>query len=633
MANIYGKVASWAAREAEEYAAKHSVSIQKAIETIEEKYGQRIYKKTASPVFTPEEKSILSSEKGKRVYYPPQEGPLPRKGDNRSLTEIQGEQRAQVLPGVFESMEAREASKFQDPAVRLDERLRQQSADQKGRIRSRVDESATAREASKYNEPDLPQYSKPIGPEQDFTRGMDSTYKESSGNLRSALAAGAAGGTALAGGMYLRDSQKSNEQGGQAASEEEERLKQKWRDSWTRSQIPFTEEDIERKWKSTVESKPSPQQIAEQRAIQAETGAAKRQEDLERLRERQRMAGIPESQLSTALRKATPEELAAEQEARIFRTQQAGAANQPEQPPSKPSLDTKPTSEVKKEAKKAVAATDTAAKDAQTAADRGEIPQSAADRFKEERDRAYQMYNEAKSRNEWLELAQILGQAVTQFGAAQVGMRTGRPMAGLQIPGVDYGARTAQEQRLLETRLRDIGAEQEREETLAERLRREKREAAADARAERELRLKEQEARRIPVDTTEQRELRREERKEQKATQAAITNIRAALATLAAGNKKQKEKAIESIDKNLSDANLPAETLNKIQELKEEPGWFGGGAWEAKRKEVESLLQPSAPSATMPPGGKVRVRKGSEVLEIDASDLAAARADGYELER
>lgn len=292
-----------------------------------------------------------------------------------------------------------------------------------------------------------------------------------------------------------------------------------------------------------------------------------------------------------------------------------------------------PTPEVKKEVKKVIATTDTKAKEAQKAADKGEIPQVEADRFKEERDRAYQMYNEAKSRNEWLELAQILGQAVTQFGAAQVGMRTGRSMAGLQIPGVDYGARTAQEQRLLETRLRDIGAEQEREETLAERLRREKREAAADARAERELRLKEQEARRIPVDTTEQRELRREERKEQKATQAAITNIKAALATLAAGNKKQKEKAIESIDKNLSDANLPAETLNKIQELKEEPGWFGGGAWEAKRKEVESLLQPSAPSATIPPSGKVRVRKGSEVLEIDASDLAAARADGYELER
>lgn len=619
MANIYGKVASWAAREAEEYAAKHSVSIQKAIETIEEKYGQRIYKKTASPVFTPEEKSILSSEKGKRVYYPPQEGPLPRKGDNRSLTEIQGEQRAQVLPGVFESMgaresskyaeglsarqrtvpaveqsiSAREASKFQDPAVRLDERLRQQSADQKGRIRSRVDESATAREASKYNEPDLPQYSKPIGPEQDFTRGMDSTYKESSGNLRSALAAGAAGGTALAGGMYLRDSQKSNEQGGQAASEEEERLKQKWRDSWTRSQIPFTEEDIERKWKSTVESKPSPQQIAEQRAIQAETGAAKRQEDLERLRERQRMAGIPESQLSTALRKATPEELAAEQEARIFRTQQAGAANQPEQPPSKPSLDTKPTPEVKKEVKKAVAATDTTAKEAQKAADKGEIPQSVADSYKTQRDEAYRRYDEAKERNEWLELAQLLGQAATQFGAAQIGMRTGRSMAGLQIPGVDYGARTEREAKLLQTRLGDIEEQQkaEQKEKELEQDRQYRTLKLALDRQELEDRKAERAGRMSAEERLEKTTLRDSINKDlaaaQKQYQAALT-----FANQAAMEKDLSPKSLKKIEEKapglLAQAGIQPAELQQIEKEATDKGWI----WDTvDPKKKQQLIQ------------------------------------------
>lgn len=291
------------------------------------------------------------------------------------------------------------------------------------------------------------------------------------------------------------------------------------------------------------------------------------------------------------------------------------------------------TPEVKKEAKKAVAATDTAAKDAQKAANKGEIPQAEADRFKEERDRAYKMYSEAKDRNEWLELAQILGQAVTQYGAAQVGMRTGRSMAGLQIPSIDYGARTAQEQRLLETRLRDIGEEETREQRLAEKLREDKREEERLGLERRRVQLAEQEARRTPVDTTEQRELRREERKEQKATEQAITNIKAALATLAVGNKKQKEEAMKSIDANIAQSGLPGGVVSKIVELKKEPGWFGGSAWEAKRQEVESLLQSSTPSATIPSGGKVRVRKGSEVLEIPESDLAAARADGYELER
>jgi len=262
------------------------------------------------------------------------------------------------------------------------------------------------------------------------------------------------------------------------------------------------------------------------------------------------------------------------------------------------SLQDKSTPEVKKEAKKAVAATDNKAKEAQKAADRGEIPQVEADRFKEERDRAYKMYSEAKDRNEWLELAQILGQAVTQYGAAQVGMRTGRPMAGLQLPSIDYGARTAQEQRLLESRLRDIGEEQTREQRLADRLKEEEREKERIGLERRRVELAEREAR-VPKEAPEAREIRREERKKQEQKQAAITNIMAGLATLKVGNKKQKEAASELIDKNIAEAGLPSEAINKLSELKEGPGFFSG-SWDKKRQEVESLLQSETPPATIP---------------------------------
>jgi len=134
------------------------------------------------------------------------------------------------------------------------------------------------------------------------------------------------------------------------------------------------------------------------------------------------------------------------------------------------SLEKQSTPELKKNIKTQLAQADQVAKNPPANATPEQV-----DRFKEERDRAYKMYSEAKDRNEWLQLAQVLGQAVTQFGAAQVGMRTGRSMAGIQIPGIDYEARTGQEQRLLESRLRDIEGQQEREEKQAQRAREEER--------------------------------------------------------------------------------------------------------------------------------------------------------------
>lgn len=648
MANIYGKVASWAAREAEEYAAKHSVSIQKAIETIEEKYGQRIYKKTASPVFTPEEKSILSSEKGKRVYYPPQEGPLPRKGDNRSLTEIQGEQRAQVLPGVFESMgaresskyaeglsarqrtvpaveqsiSAREASKFQDPAVRLDERLRQQSADQKGRIRSRVDESATAREASKYNEPAAPSnigttmYSE--GETNPLYLGKNPEPKWAPSGKQIAGTAGGVSGTLGALSYFSEDSDTGTNLL-PSKDRNSNLVKDKYKYGELKSpDISFSEEAV--------------------RSLNPNYSA---------------LPGVSiedEKSLSKAIRKsdeALGKNIGPVASADMYARSLAAA----------------PTSEVKKEVKKAVAATDTTAKEAQKAADKGEIPQSVADSYKTQRDEAYRRYDEAKDRNEWLELAQLLGQAATQFGAAQIGMRTGRSMAGLQIPGVDYGARTEREAKLLQTRLGDIEEQQkaEQKEKELEQDRQYRTLKLALDRQELEDRKAERAGRMSAEERLEKTTLRDSINKDlaaaQKQYQAALT-----FANQAAMEKDLSPKSLKKIEEKapglLAQAGIQPAELQQIEKEATDKGWIWDTVDPKKKQELiqERILdkqtniiqglkaqlgqlsgrsagQSVSTSDTIPPGGKVRVRKGSEVLEIDASDLAAARDDGYELER
>lgn len=327
------------------------------------------------------------------------------------------------------------------------------------------------------------------------------------------------------------------------------------------------------------------------------------------------------------------------------------------------SLQDKSTPEVKQEAKRGLAATDTAAKDAQTAADRGEIPQSAADRFKEERDRAYQMYNEAKSRNEWLELAQLLGQAVTQYGAARVGLRTGRDMSGIQIPGIDYGARTEREAKLLQTRLGDIG-DQERLEQKEKELKQDNdyrnlklaldRQELLDRKAERAGRLSSEQ--RLERATLKDM-LTKEIATAQEQYKAALT-----FANQAAMQKDLSPKTLKKIEEAapglLAKAGIDPAELQEIEKEATDKGWIWDTVDPKKKQELikkrildkhtnileglkaqlgqlagRSAGQSAPASDTMPPGGKVRVRKGSEVLEIDARDLAAARDDGYELER
>lgn len=257
------------------------------------------------------------------------------------------------------------------------------------------------------------------------------------------------------------------------------------------------------------------------------------------------------------------------------------------------SLQDKSTPEVKKEVKKAVAATDTTAKEAQKAADKGEIPQSVADSYKTQRDEAYRRYDEAKERNEWLELAQLLGQAATQFGAAQIGMRTGRSMAGLQIPGVDYGARTEREAKLLQTRLGDIEEQQkaEQKEKELEQDRQYRTLKLALDRQELEDRKAERAGRMSAEERLEKTTLRDSINKDlaaaQKQYQAALT-----FANQAAMEKDLSPKSLKKIEEKapglLAQAGIQPAELQQIEKEATDKGWI----WDTvDPKKKQQLIQ------------------------------------------
>jgi hypothetical protein len=73
-----------------------------------------------------------------------------------------------------------------------------------------------------------------------------------------------------------------------------------------------------------------------------------------------------------------------------------------------------------------------------------------------ERDKAEELYDKARSRNEWLEVAQTLAAAIAQFGAAQSGLASGVAARMPAVAMTDYGARTGRSERDLERKLRNI---------------------------------------------------------------------------------------------------------------------------------------------------------------------------------
>lgn len=76
--------------------------------------------------------------------------------------------------------------------------------------------------------------------------------------------------------------------------------------------------------------------------------------------------------------------------------------------------------------------------------------------------RAEQLYKDQATKNEWLEVAQLLGRVGTQFAAAQAGMSSGRNMANLDMgPTIDYNARTERARRDYNDTIRNVGEQQQ----------------------------------------------------------------------------------------------------------------------------------------------------------------------------
>lgn len=466
MASIINKMVSWAAREAEERASKFGIPLEQAAEEVADKYGQKVFglsQKEGIPDFPTDPTRFL----GKRS-----------ETENKSLREL-------ISPGVEESISAREASKYAEPGP-----LNRPVSGAGEKAMLGVQESTMAREASRYREPDLPQY----GPEyQGRQRGFDPTYREPGAGWKAGLAAGGAGAAALAGGLALRD----KERGSTADSESgREQWKAKKAAQLSRMQIPFTDEDLERQWQATQESKTAAAKSSLSASLQrGAEGMGKREEQLQTLRGFQKEQGIPEEQLSKLPRPATPKELEEEQLARFYATRQAEEANAPSVPESTipPPTETKPAAEVEPTKPAAPATVKAAVGKPKAPEDKTETELKASTErrlslmddlanlsyenprdqaaIQAQRDRAYELYDKAETRNDWLQVAETLAQALAQFGAAQAGMRSGQAMVLPQMPRTDYGARTARAERRLERELRTIEQDEEAKERAAKETR------------------------------------------------------------------------------------------------------------------------------------------------------------------
>lgn len=78
--------------------------------------------------------------------------------------------------------------------------------------------------------------------------------------------------------------------------------------------------------------------------------------------------------------------------------------------------------------------------------------------LKEALDRAQDLHSQNATRNEWLEVAQKLGDAVTRYGAARAGLASGVDMSKIDTgANVDYGARTDRSFRQFESSAKRAG--------------------------------------------------------------------------------------------------------------------------------------------------------------------------------
>jgi hypothetical protein len=164
-----------------------------------------------------------------------------------------------------------------------------------------------------------------------------------------------------------------------------------------------------------------------------------------------------------------------------------------------------------------------------------EAPVSARKSLAEAMDKANKAYQERASKNEWAEVAQLVGRSLAQFGAAQEGMRTGTNMAGLNFgPGIDYGARTDRAARDYQQELKNISqledlSTRERKELQDAARQKYSRESGVLGKAlETRLALEREERLAKGAETAEQARIRREdalERKQDSTKAKDETNI------------------------------------------------------------------------------------------------------------
>lgn len=266
---------------------------------------------------------------------------------------------------------------------------------------------------------------------------------------------------------------------------------------------------------------------------------------------------------------------------------------------------------------------------------------------KNERDRAYSLFEKAKSRNEWMELAQLLGKAATQYAAAQSGMQTGRAVGPLQIPEIDYGKKTEGEERMLERRLRDI---RETESGMAKAI------AAKEAKEQREKKFgleerrtaaAEKRAAQVPMDPVQKAEEIAQSKSKLEKSQAldALISTQGQLLSkeLTPAQKAQAEKSL------LIFANQAGVDIDEVYRQATVPGTLWGQKVDqqkvldilrSKKAAPAAAAQPAAtpaPAAAAPakttalPPTKVRVKYQGKVLEIPQENLQEALKDGAEL--
>lgn len=271
---------------------------------------------------------------------------------------------------------------------------------------------------------------------------------------------------------------------------------------------------------------------------------------------------------------------------------------------------------------------------------------------------ARRLFEEAKSRNERLELAQLIGQSLARFGAYAIGKETGQLIAPhLDIPSVDYGKRTANEQDLYAMRLRELdGKRRGLREDAADRYRtdldkarasgervgvekflyEQKRREAADAeeRAARGRKEAELEAYRQQQLGIASKKLEAAETASDRRERAAAVKEQAAVdrdlnKNLIATTKMKPGQAVDALEVIATDLGASEGDIQKDKEV----GFWGGDRKRAAnlRERIRMLRESRRNINTPHPPTKHVVEYRGQTMEIDSADLQKALADGARL--